>query len=57
MANMSYCRFRNTVGDLRDCADNMDDDDLSTEEQRARHRLIKLYVQIADDYRDEVGES
>jgi len=24
MANMSYCRFENTVKDLRDCADHID---------------------------------
>lgn len=24
MANMSYCRFENTLGDLRDCVDAME---------------------------------
>ena len=42
MANMSYCRFQNTVGDLRDCAEHIHDDDLSEDEQRARKRLIAI---------------
>ena len=29
MSNMSYCRFQNTVQDLQDCYDNIDDSDLS----------------------------
>lgn len=53
MSNMSYCRFRNTLEDLRDCYDNMDDNDLSDEERAARRRLIKLARQIADIYGDE----
>lgn len=56
MANMSYCRFENTLGDLQDCHENMDDDDLSEEEANARKRLIRLCVMIAGDYGDEVGE-
>lgn len=56
MANMSYCRFQNTVSDLRDCDDNRNDSDLSYNEAMARSRLIKLCVQIADDYRDELDE-
>jgi len=25
MSNMSYCRFENTLADLRDCYENLDD--------------------------------
>lgn len=50
MSNMSYCRFRNTLQDLRDCYENMDDTDLSAEEKRARRALLKLCDQIASDY-------
>lgn len=32
MSNMSYCRFQNTLGDLGDCYENMDDNDLSKDE-------------------------
>ena len=48
MANMSYCRFRNTLGDLRDCYDNLDDNDLSEEEAKARRRLVKVCQSIVD---------
>ena len=52
--NMSYCRFTNTLQDLRDCYNNMDgDDELSTEEQRAKEKLIKLCVRIATEYSDD----
>ena len=56
MSNMSYCRFRNTLEDMRDCADAMDEPIDNDEETAARYRLIKLCVRIADDYRDEVEE-
>lgn len=54
MGNMSYCRFQNTLPDLRDCYENMDDDmEDKEEESRARKRLIKLCCKIAADYGDE----
>lgn len=49
MANMSYCRFQNTLPDLRDCFDNLDDSDLSPEEATARKGLVKLCQRIVDD--------
>ena len=45
MANMSYCRFQNTLEDLQDCADNLMDK-LSGQEYRARLGLIYLCVNI-----------
>ena len=50
MANMSYCRFQNTVIDLKDCYENMDDDELSDDEKKAKERLIDLCVDIALDF-------
>lgn len=50
MANMSYCRFQNTLQDLRDCRDNMDDDDLSDAEKSARYWLLKMCDEIVADY-------
>lgn len=47
---MSYCRFQNTLQDLRDCYEHMDDKDMSSEEKAARTRLLKLCDQIASDY-------
>lgn len=55
MSNMGYCRFQNTLPDLRDCYDAMreGDDDLSPEEERSKERLIKLCKDIADDFFEE----
>lgn len=53
MGNMSYCRFHNTVIDLRDCQEHMDDEDLSPSEQQHRQNLIKICVDIAADYGEE----
>jgi len=50
MLNMSYCRFRNTLKDLRDCADNWDVE--SDEEAAARRKLFELCAVIAADYSD-----
>lgn len=57
MGNMSYCRFRNTLGDLDDCWDHLEEDmdDLSDEEKMARKTLIKVCCNIAADYGNEVG--
>ena len=52
MANMSHCRFQNTLGDLRDCNDHLSDENLSEQEAAARLRLIKLCKDIAADYDD-----
>jgi hypothetical protein len=49
MGNMSYCRFQNTVSDLEDCYEHMDDEDLSPEEERARTRLIGICQDIAQE--------
>lgn len=67
MSNMSYCRFRNTLGDLRDCYQSLledgyeDEDDesprtadrLSSEEEYAKKALIKLCIKIAEEYGEE----
>lgn len=51
--NMSYCRFQNTVTDLRDCQESLNDnDDLSIEEERAKKRLIKICKEIAEEFRN-----
>ncbi len=54
MSNMSYCRFRNTLMDLHDCHDALDDgsaeDITDTDELRARDNLIKKCQRIAADH-------
>lgn len=48
---MSYCRFQNTLPDLRDCEEAMENmSDMSDEEKRAKKRLINLCIDIAMNY-------
>ena len=54
MANMNYCRFDNTLADLRDCYEHMDDNDLSKDEQQARQELIRLCVNLGGDYEEDL---
>lgn len=59
MANMSYCRFQNTVRDLEDCeeSDGMYDPSvLSDDERRARKLLIRLCLRIASEFYGEAEE-
>jgi len=53
MPNMSYCRFHNTLEDLRDCQEHLFDTDLSPEEKKCRDRLVKICKDIAADCEDE----
>lgn len=50
MANMSYCRFENTLRALEDCFDNFDDNDLSRSEKIARENLYILCRDIVQSY-------
>ena len=50
MPNMSYCRFQNTLNDLRDCSRNMGNDDLSKSEFNARKQMIELCWDIYQEY-------
>lgn len=48
--NMSYCRFQNTLADLKDCYYNIEEvEDMSAEEKRARKQLIELCAEIAEE--------
>ena len=55
MANMSYCRFQNTLKALRDCRDalgelNDFEKELSSDEANAAKKLLKICRELADDY-------
>ncbi|HHT9146450.1 MAG: hypothetical protein Q7J12_00135 [Syntrophales bacterium] len=52
MGNMGYCRFQNTVKDLQDCLDNIDDELSSDDEISSRTQLIKICQEIAEIYED-----
>jgi len=51
MANMSYCRFENTLADLRDCYDNWEEE-LSESEKICQVHLLELCKNIVDDYEE-----
>lgn len=53
---MAYCRFQNTVSDLRDCYEHWDDVDpgRQPEEAAARARMLRLCEKIVADYGSEV---
>lgn len=53
MANMSYCRFRNTLPDLRDCLESIHDEITDDTEKKARHRLVKLCREIVEETKGE----
>jgi hypothetical protein len=50
MANMSYCRFRNTYLDLIDCSNNLNDKDMSFDEKIAKKNLLELCKEMIEDY-------
>lgn len=52
MPNMAYCRFENTLADLRDCQEALDRDpnELSGDEREARAELLAVCREIAADY-------
>jgi hypothetical protein len=54
MANMSYCRFENTIGDFHDCLANFDKK-ASTSEHDFRVEMAELIADIAFQFesRDE----
>lgn len=59
MANMSYCRFHNTLYDLYDCQSALEDfinNDENTitsdDERRSAKRIIKLCHEIADSFEE-----
>jgi hypothetical protein len=56
MGNMSYCRFENTLKDLRDCYKDMSETDfyeLSETEQEARNKLVALCQNISEQFEEE----
>lgn len=49
MGNLSYCRFRNTLSDLRDCADALLD---GPPEDASEFRAAERMRQICQDFLD-----
>ena len=64
MANMSYCRFENTYGDMKDCVTAMEEAmdegvslkefvrEMSTDERSAFQRMAALCKRMMEAYKD-----
>jgi hypothetical protein len=51
MANMSYCRFQNTLGDFEDCLDALNSGKMmSDDEQRAAFWLIQKARELVEQF-------
>ena len=49
MANMSYCRFQNTLNDLRDCLGALGGSKLSNEEKRAARNMFNTFLGFCEE--------
>jgi hypothetical protein len=48
---MSYCLFQNTLSELSECAEVLEEDkELSKEEEEAKEELIRLCKEIANNF-------
>jgi hypothetical protein len=56
MSNMSYCRFENTMSDLRDCLRHIHKKAENNFDEQARKAMIDLFDEIAVDWDGDVVE-
>ena len=54
MSNMSYCRFENTMDDLRDCLNHIHRKAENDYDENARIQMIGLFKEIMEDYDGDV---
>lgn len=64
MPSMDYCKFENTLTDLRNCKEDLDDswgienveekNEDNPYERRSIRALVQLCVDIAEEYGDEL---
>ena len=52
MANMSYCRFENTLNDLVDCFNNISEEAENSRDERARKQMIEFLFENIDFIED-----
>lgn len=51
MGNLPYCRFRNTLMDLRECYNSMqEEEELGVEEEAAKKEIIELCATIVERF-------
>lgn len=49
MTNMSYCRWSNTLSDVRDCAEHIRDKITNWEEKRARETMVETMIEMLEE--------
>ena len=54
MGNMSYCRFENTMNDLRDCLGHIHKECDNSYDENARQQMVALFMEIAEQYEGDV---
>ncbi len=52
MANMSYCRFENTLNDLVDCINNISEEAENMRDERCRKHMIRYLFENIDFIED-----
>jgi hypothetical protein len=52
MANMSYCRFENTLNDLVDCINNISEEAENMRDERCRKQMIRYLFENIDFIED-----
>ncbi len=58
MANMSYCRFNNTLSELEDCRDALREENISSlSEKRKAKRLLVVCKEIVDNFDEDYIDS
>ena len=58
---MSYCRFRNTLGDLQDCVSALNEvtvgaEELSFDEKRAAKSMLQVCREYIDTFEEAFGD-
>lgn len=61
MSNMSYCRFQNTLSDLRDCESALEtlhihSEDIAATKEEIRLLEEELRTTTIEDYKEDLGE-
>ena len=56
MGNMSYCRFENTMNDLRDCLRHINREAENTRDDESRWEMIQLFTEVAEEFDGNVME-
>ncbi len=51
---MSYCRFENTMDDLRDCLNHINRKAENDIDENARIQMIGLFKEVMEDYDGDV---